>query len=262
MPSESAAPDQRASAAPALTPNPGQQTASNRRHVVICGLGALAARVTELLLPSHDIWIISKGHDEWLAAAVDCPGVTLFELDFLRAEMLAQMNLGRSRALLALTGDDFTNLTVALRTRELASDVPILVRLADPEQAAAMGRHLPKAAVLSLPSLSAPSLGLAAYTAGHHLRRERMPEWRDVFDVGDHPWLSAVLRAGNEADATQHAPGPVARTQTVAEFERQWSSRRAKRGSPAEMTHHGRRWQTVTIATTRPGAEALRKAQR
>ncbi len=159
--------------------------------IIICGLGTLGARVAELLAADHAVTILSRGHEERFRHVTSMPGVSLIDADFLQREVLERTGLPRARALLALCGDDFANLAVALLARELCPDLPLLVRLSDPIQAASLGRHLPNAVGLSVPSLAAPMFGVAAYRAGHHSAQTRDLLPGNVFLIGEHPWLAA-----------------------------------------------------------------------
>lgn len=190
--------------------------------VVLCGLGTVSARVAELLAPDHAVLILSRGHDEQYAYVGTLPHVRLLPTDFLRREALEGLALQDAAALLALAADDFTNLTAALLARELYPQLPLLVRIIDPAQAAALGRHLSGAVGVSVPGLAAPVFGIAAYRAGHHEAALHLGG-SDVFLVGDHPWLAVRTAASAASRRDPATPLPSADRSapaTVGDLER------------------------------------------
>ncbi len=100
------------------------------RHYVICGYGRVGQQVhLDLLSKGKQCVIVEENSD----AMADAPASTLSVIgDAADDETLRQAGIERAGGLVAATGDDATNLFVALSAHTLNLDLPIVARANQP----------------------------------------------------------------------------------------------------------------------------------
>ncbi|MFF1905565.1 NAD-binding protein [Kitasatospora sp. NPDC058218] len=139
--------------------NPG---AGTRDHVIVAGLGNLGTRVVAQL---HGLGVPVVGLERDPQArgisAVRALGVPVVVDDGPLEEQLRRARLKHSRAVVAVSGDDATNLEAALEARAGRPDVRVVVRLFDDNFARHVYATLDNAASRSVSYLSAPAFAAA-----------------------------------------------------------------------------------------------------
>ncbi|MFB6890841.1 NAD-binding protein [Kitasatospora sp. NPDC056327] len=139
--------------------NPGVGT---RDHVVVVGLGNLGTRVVERL---HGLGVPVVGLESDPQArgisAVRALRVPVVVDDGPLAEQLRRARVKHSRAVVAVSGDDATNLEAALEARAVRPDVRVVLRLFDDSFAAHVYATLDNAASRSTSYMSAPAFASA-----------------------------------------------------------------------------------------------------
>jgi Trk K+ transport system NAD-binding subunit len=147
-------------------------------HLIVCGDGPLAYRITEeltsrygervtVILPSRQ-----RNHGPRLAAL---PGVRVLEHPELSTEAFADAGVASARALAIVWQDDVGNLHAGLRAQELNPGLRLVLAVFN----RSLGEHIrllfPDCTVLSGTAMSAPSFVAAALgeTAPSHIRVQR-----------------------------------------------------------------------------------------
>ncbi|WP_380281029.1 NAD-binding protein [Kitasatospora purpeofusca] len=139
--------------------NPGVGT---RDHVVVVGLGNVGTRVVSRL---HGLGVPVVGLESDPQArgisAVRALGVPVVVDDGPLAEQLRRARLKHSRAVVAVSGDDATNLEAALEARAVRPDVRVVLRLFDDSFASHVYATLDNVASRSTSYLAAPAFAAA-----------------------------------------------------------------------------------------------------
>ncbi|GAA1401952.1 NAD-binding protein [Kitasatospora putterlickiae] len=139
--------------------NPGVGT---RDHVVVVGLGNVGTRVVSRL---HGLGVPVVGLESDPQArgvsAARALGVPVVVDDGPLHEQLRRARLKHSRAVVAVSGDDATNLEAALEARAVRPDVRVVLRLFDDSFASHVYATLDNAASRSTSYLAAPAFAAA-----------------------------------------------------------------------------------------------------
>ncbi|MEU9040389.1 MULTISPECIES: NAD-binding protein [unclassified Kitasatospora] len=139
--------------------NPG---AGTRDHVIVVGLGNVGTRVATQL---HDLGVpvvcMERDPQARGVAAVRALGIPVVMGDGPFEEQLRRARLKHSRALVAVSGDDATNLEAALEARHGNPEVRVVVRLFDDNFAGHFYKTLDNAASRSVSYLAAPAFAAA-----------------------------------------------------------------------------------------------------
>ncbi|MFI8456215.1 NAD-binding protein [Kitasatospora sp. NPDC085464] len=139
--------------------NPG---AGTRDHVIVVGLGNVGTRVATQL---HDLGVpvvcMERDPQARGVAAVRALGIPVVMGDGPFEEQLRRARLKHSRALVAVSGDDATNLEAALEARHGNPEVRVVVRLFDDDFAGHFYKTLDNAASRSVSYLAAPAFAAA-----------------------------------------------------------------------------------------------------
>jgi Trk K+ transport system NAD-binding subunit len=133
-------------------------------HVVVCGLGNVGYRlVNELTAMGERVVAIDRSGDGPFIATVRRNGVPAFVGDATVADVLAQANAGKAKAVLAATDSELANLEIALLVREMNPKQRVVVRLSDPQFAEAVREAADIRNALSIPALAAPAFAAALF---------------------------------------------------------------------------------------------------
>ena len=139
----------------------GQPRAIND-HVVVVGLGNVGSRVATQL---HDLGVAVVGvdSDERARGVAQAHrlGVPVVIGDATREDTLREAYVGTSRALVAVTDSDVTNLEVGLIGRAIRSDLRVVLRLFGDELAEQVQRHFGITTSRSVSFLAAPAFAAA-----------------------------------------------------------------------------------------------------
>jgi voltage-gated potassium channel Kch len=99
------------------------RTARARRmknHTIVCGLGETGMQVVQnSRAAGQDIVVIDRADDSVNAAACDRLGIPLIRGDATNSDMLALAGVLRAGTIIVCTGDDVSNIDVALNIKEL-----------------------------------------------------------------------------------------------------------------------------------------------
>jgi Trk K+ transport system NAD-binding subunit len=127
-------------------------------HVIICGLGAIGFRVVEELLRyGEQVVVIERDSGNRFVRAVRRLGAPVIIGDAGLAGVLQEAHAANSRAVIASTDDDLTNLAIALLVRELHAQHRLVLLMSDPELARLLREAADVRYALSVPMLAAPA---------------------------------------------------------------------------------------------------------
>jgi len=165
-----------------------QKIVALRGHVLVIGLGTIGLRVVRKL---HDagrqVAVIEKDEHNRHLSQVRANGVPVMIADATLPEVLTDARLAAASAVAVLTSDDLANLETGLAVRDqLGSrwhDVPVVLRIFDPQLAHSVKetfgfRNVRSTAALAAPWFVGAALGLDVLS---------------TFYVGDEPLLVARL---------------------------------------------------------------------
>jgi Trk K+ transport system NAD-binding subunit len=141
---------------------PRRPSGGVRGHVVVIGLGNVGTRVATLI-HSLGIPVVCIERDESVRGilAVRAQDIPVLTGEAPLEHHLRQARVHRSRAVVALTGDDAANLEACLEARAIAPDVRIVLRLFDDDFAAHLYKSFENAASRSVSYLAAPAFAAA-----------------------------------------------------------------------------------------------------
>jgi len=134
-------------------------------HVIVCGLRFVGLRIVEELNQSGVPAVVVDDHpDPALARQLAGWGVPHLAASARMAATLTEAGLAGAIAVICALEDDLLTLETALLTRELRTDVRVVVQLGNP----AVGRALEQidVAVLDVAGLSAPAIAEACLQSG------------------------------------------------------------------------------------------------
>ncbi|MFG3052036.1 NAD-binding protein [Kitasatospora sp. NPDC048239] len=139
--------------------NPG---AGTRDHVIVVGLGNVGTRVATQL---HGLGVpvvgLERDPQARGIAALRALGIPVVVGDGPLEDQLRRARLKHSRALVAVSGDDATNLEAALEARAGKPEVRVVVRIFDDNFAGHLYATLDNAASRSVSYLAAPAFAAA-----------------------------------------------------------------------------------------------------
>jgi Trk K+ transport system NAD-binding subunit len=127
-------------------------------HVIICGLGSIGFRVVEELLHyGEPVVVIERDAGNRFIRAARRLGAPVIIGDAGVAGVLQEAHAAHSRAVIAATDDDLTNLSIALLVRELHARHRIVLLMSDPDLAHMLREAADVRYALSVPMLAAPA---------------------------------------------------------------------------------------------------------
>ncbi|MGH3571908.1 MAG: NAD-binding protein [Pseudonocardiaceae bacterium] len=179
-------------------------------HVVVVGLGNVGTRVVGLL---HDLGVpvvcVESDESARGVALARRIGVPIVFGDASREDTLRTAYLGTSRALVAVTNNDVTNLEAALHGRALRDDLRVVLRLLDSDFAERVQRNFGITISRSVSYLAAPEF--AAAMLGRQVLGT-IPVGRRVLLIAEVP-----IHAGSQLDGVaSHAVNAPRQAQVIA----------------------------------------------
>ena len=179
-------------------------------HVVVVGLGNVGTRVVGLL---HDLGVpvvcVESDESARGVALARRIGVPIVFGDASREDILRAAYLGTSRALVAVTNNDVTNLEAALHGRALREDLRVVLRLLDSDFAERVQRNFGITISRSVSYLAAPEF--AAAMLGRQVLGT-IPVGRRVLLIAEVP-----IHAGSQLDGVaSHAVNAPRQAQVIA----------------------------------------------
>lgn len=168
-------------------------------HIIVCGLGSIGFRVVEELLRyGEQVVVIERDAGNRFVRAVRQLGAPVIIGDAGVRAVLQEARAMASRAVIASTDDDLTNLSIALLVRELHACHRIVLLLSDPELARMLREAADVRYAVSVPMLVAPAF-LASLFGDRVLSvfqlRERLFAVIDLLIQPDDPFVEHSVRA-------------------------------------------------------------------
>ncbi|HEX4359235.1 MAG TPA: NAD-binding protein [Pseudonocardia sp.] len=216
-------------------------------HIVVVGLGNVGSRVIEQL---HDLGlaVIGVEREEGARGVARARrlGLPVVIGDASREDTLREAYLESSRALVAATNNDVTNLEAALHGRAMRGNLRIVLRLFDDDLAERVQRSFSIQISRSVSFLAAPAFAAAML---HHQVLATIPVGRRVLLIAEVPVTAGCALAGQRLDTTDL----VGRARVFA-VQRQGSDRLELPPSPGHVLGGGDR---LVVVATRTGLSAL-----
>lgn len=141
----------------------GTLASTSRGHVVVCGLGTVGFRTLEELISlGEQVFVVERKADCAFLEQARELGAHVVVGDARTDNLMRSLNVQNARAVLIVTDDDLANLEIAMDVREMAPDVPIVMRLYDQRLANKVKQTLDVQVSVSTSKLAAPLLASAA----------------------------------------------------------------------------------------------------
>lgn len=134
-----------------------------RNHYIICGLGGIGVQiVSQLHTHGHEVVVIERDLNNRFLSIVRSLGIPVIQGDASFSTTLTAANVQRAAALLAVTSDDTGNLEIALSSKGLSPNLPVVVRNQDPDFSRMVQQVFEFEAVLCPVELATPAFAAAA----------------------------------------------------------------------------------------------------
>jgi Trk K+ transport system NAD-binding subunit len=134
-----------------------------RNHYIVCGLSGTGIKIVQTLHENgHEVVVIEPDANNRFINNARKWGIPVINGDATFPTMLQSANIETAAALLAVSGNDATNLEIALNAKGIEANVPIIVRYADPDFARMAQQVFDFDAVLSPAELAAPAFAAAS----------------------------------------------------------------------------------------------------
>ncbi|CDN16342.1 Potassium channel protein [Richelia intracellularis] len=134
-----------------------------RHHYIVCGLGGLGLKIVQQLHDSgYEVVVIEPNINNRFVGTARRLGIPIIHADASFAETLTSSNLQSAAALITVTGNDATNVEIALKAKGISPKVPLVVGYTDPDFARMAQEVFDFEAVLSPAELAAPAFAAAA----------------------------------------------------------------------------------------------------
>ncbi len=146
-----------------LSLTPLRDKLSAMGHIIVCGMGDVGYRVVELLrrMGESVVVITQEVYDDRRRMA-EAFGVRMILGDARDDRRLHEAGLASAKAVIAATGQDLVNLEVALDSRRVRPEIPVVIRLFDQELARQLESSFAIHRALGMSALAAPSYTAAA----------------------------------------------------------------------------------------------------
>ncbi|WP_088242833.1 potassium channel family protein [Calothrix rhizosoleniae] len=134
-----------------------------RHHYIVCGLGGLGIKIVQQLHDNgYEVVVIEPDTNNRFVSTARRLGIPIIHADASFPETLKSSNVQTAAALLAVTGNDATNVEIALKAKGISPKVPLVINYADPDFARMAQEVFDFEAVLSPAELAAPAFAAAA----------------------------------------------------------------------------------------------------
>ncbi|MGF1677232.1 MAG: potassium channel family protein [Rivularia sp. (in: cyanobacteria)] len=134
-----------------------------RNHYIVCGLGGLGIKIVQQLHNSgQEVVVIEPNGNGKFVNTARSLGIPTIHADASFRETLKSCNVANAAALIAVTGNDATNIEIALKAKGLSPKIHVVVNYADPDFARMAQEVFDFEAVLSPAELAAPAFAAAA----------------------------------------------------------------------------------------------------
>ncbi|BAZ19973.1 TrkA domain-containing protein [Kalymmatonema gypsitolerans NIES-4073] len=135
----------------------------HRHHYIVCGLSGIGIKIVQQLYASgHEVVVIERDSNNKYVNTARGVGIPVVYADASFSATLKVANLESAAAVLAVTGNDATNLEIALKAKCMTPKVPVIVHYAEPDFARMAQQVFDFEAVLSPAELAAPAFAAAA----------------------------------------------------------------------------------------------------
>jgi voltage-gated potassium channel Kch len=132
-------------------------------HYIVCGLSGIGIRIVQQLhLSGHEVVVIETDANNRYVTTARSMSIPVILADASFRATLQASNINTATAVLAVTGNDATNLEIALKAKALAPKIPVIVNYADPDFASMAQQVFDFEAVFSPAELAAPAFAAAA----------------------------------------------------------------------------------------------------
>ncbi|MBE9216221.1 NAD-binding protein [Plectonema cf. radiosum LEGE 06105] len=134
-----------------------------RNHYIVCGLGGIGIKIVQQLHNSgQEVVVIEPNSNGKFVNTARSLGIPTIHADASFRETLKSCNVANAAALIAVTGNDATNIEIALKAKGLSPKIHVVVNYADPDFARMAQEVFDFEAVLSPAELAAPAFAAAA----------------------------------------------------------------------------------------------------
>jgi len=125
-------------------------------HSIVCGLGIVGLRVAQSLQERGErVVCVEKNEDGRFVGEARRLGIPVVIGDALHEQTLRYANIANARSLIVCSNPDHLNLEIALNARSLSKDLPVVLRMFDPDLARRVARHFNLGTTFSSASLVA-----------------------------------------------------------------------------------------------------------
>ncbi|MEO1376244.1 MAG: NAD-binding protein [Cyanobacteria bacterium J06635_10] len=134
-----------------------------RNHYIVCGLGGLGIKIVQQLYNNgQEVVVVEPNSNGKFVNTARSLGIPIIHADASFPETLKSCNITNAASLIAVTGNDATNVEIALKAKGLSPSIPVVVNYADPDFARMAQEVFDFEAVLSPAELAAPAFAAAA----------------------------------------------------------------------------------------------------
>lgn len=134
-------------------------------HTIVCGLGVVGLRVAQSLQQRGErVVCVEKDDNGRFVGEARHLGIPVVIGDALQEQTLRYANIAQARSLVVCSNPDHLNLEIALNARSLHRDLPIVLRMFDPDLARRVAYHFNlgttfSSAMLAASRFAAPATG-------------------------------------------------------------------------------------------------------
>jgi Trk K+ transport system NAD-binding subunit len=182
-------------------------TSTVKNHIIICGLGHVGYRVAQKLLREYDQPLVGiEKTSSPLVEALLAQDLPVILGDAKNEEVLKKAGIERAKTIVVCTEQDFVNLTIAFRARELNHRARIILRLFEDELVEDIKTSFKVDAIISRSAVAALSFTYAAIGG----------EIIETFTLGERTYVLTRVPIGQHSPILGHTIGEVAEEQDVS----------------------------------------------
>lgn len=176
-------------------------------HVIVCGMGQVGHRVVNILTQAGESVIVltAGSRDDWLRDA-RAAGVRIIFGDARDEALLAEAGIEDAKALIAVTDLDAINMEIALDSKRLRPDLPVVIRIFDEQLAPQIEAAFGVRRAIGLSTIAAPTF--AAVVANDQIS--------SCFGIHGVPFASGRLRIEADSPFAGCNPESLARDWNLA----------------------------------------------